>query len=72
MSKYVFIIEQAADGGYGASCPDLPGCVAVGDTYDETVALMRKAVTMHLAGMREDGDRIPEPTVVGAGTVDTA
>jgi predicted RNase H-like HicB family nuclease len=72
VSKYVFIIERGDDGGYGASCPDLPGCVAVGDTYDETVTLMREAVAMHLDGMREDGDPIPTPTVVGASSVDTA
>ncbi|MGH3804580.1 MAG: type II toxin-antitoxin system HicB family antitoxin [Pseudonocardiaceae bacterium] len=41
MTGYAIVIEQAADGGYGAWCPDLPGCVALGDGYDECVLQMR-------------------------------
>lgn len=41
--------------GYGAWAPDLPGCVAVGDTPDETEREMRAAITYHLEGMLEDG-----------------
>jgi len=41
---------------------NLPGCVAAGDTVEETERLMRDAIEMHLAGMREDGEPIPEPT----------
>ena len=46
----------------GAYVPDLPGCVAVGDSIEETRVLIRGAIDLHLAGLREDGQPIPEPT----------
>lgn len=61
--KYVAIYAKTAT-GYSGYVPDLAGCVAAGDTLDETDALMRQAIAMHLAGMREDGDEIPPPTTV--------
>jgi predicted RNase H-like HicB family nuclease len=68
---YAIIIERADDGGYGAWCPDLPGCVALGDTDAETIAEMREAIELHMAGMREDGIEIPHPSTVAATTVTT-
>jgi len=59
--KYAVIYEKTAN-GYSSYAPDLPGCVAAGDTLEETEKLMREAIELHLAGMREDGDPIPEPT----------
>lgn len=72
MSTYAVIIERADDGGYGAWSPDLPGCVALGDTPDETLVEMREAIAFHLEGMRLHGDPIPEPSTVVATTVDAA
>lgn len=60
--RYAIIIEKS-ENNYGAWAPDLPGCVAVGDTVEEVEQLMREAIEFHLAGMREDGDPIPPPTV---------
>ena len=57
--KYAVLYERT-DTGYSAHAPDLPGCVAAGATLEETAALMRRAIQMHLAGMREDGEPIPE------------
>ncbi len=57
---YVVVIEETGD-GYGAYVPDLPGCVAAGDTRAETEALIRAAVAYHLELLREQGERIPEP-----------
>ena len=51
--------------------PDLPGCVAVGEDKAEAEHLIREAIAMHLAGMREDGDEIPEPST-SAEMVDVA
>ncbi len=59
--KYVAIIEKTGN-GYGAYAPDLPGCIAAGDTAEETEELMREAICLHLELMREHGDPIPEPT----------
>ena len=66
MASYAVVIERSGDGGYGAWCPDLPGCVAVGDTEDEVVAEMRQAITFHLDGLREDGCSIPRPSTAAA------
>ena len=43
---------------------DLPGCVALGFTLEETKKLIREALEQHLAAMRADGDKIPEPPYV--------
>lgn len=61
--KYAIIIEKSAT-GYGAYVPDLAGCVAVGETLEETETLIREAVEFHLEGLREDGIRPPEPSTV--------
>ena len=63
--KYAVIYEKT-NVGYSAYAPDLPGCIAAGDTIEETAQLMREAIDMHLAGMREDGESIPTPTTVAA------
>ena len=72
MSTYAIIIERADDGGYGAWSPDLPGCVALGDTPEETLEEMREAMLGHLAVMRERGEPLPSPSTVSATTVDAA
>jgi predicted RNase H-like HicB family nuclease len=50
----------------GASVPDLPGCIAVGETLEEVEKEIRTAMKLHLDSMREDGDEIPEPTTQAA------
>jgi predicted RNase H-like HicB family nuclease len=59
--RYAVVIEKA-EGNYSAYVPDLPGCVAAGDTVEETDQLIREAIEIHLKGMRDDGLPIPEPT----------
>jgi len=59
--QYAVVIERG-DGSFGAYVPDLPGCVAVGETEAEVRALIREAIEFHLDGMREDGEPIPEPS----------
>src|SRR5271166_5495078 len=61
--KYTVIFEKSVD-GYGAYVPDLPGCVTVGETLEETERNIREAITGHLEVMRELGDPIPEPTTI--------
>ena len=67
------VIEQGPS-SFGAYVPDLPGCVAVGETEAEARDLIREAIEFHLDGMREDGDAVPTPNahvesveVAGAG-----
>ena len=59
--RYAVVIEKA-DGNYSAYVPDLPGCVATGPTVEETEHAIREAIEFHLAGLREDGAPIPEPS----------
>jgi predicted RNase H-like HicB family nuclease len=63
--KYAVIYEMTAT-GYSAYVPDLPGCVAAASSIEDTESLMRGAIEMHLAGMREDGHSIPPPTTVAS------
>jgi predicted RNase H-like HicB family nuclease len=60
--KYPVIFEHSAT-GFSAYVPDLDGCVAAGRTLDETRSLIKGAIEMHIEGMREDGDVIPEPSL---------
>lgn len=59
--RYAVVIEKG-EGNYGAYVPDLPGCVAVGDTIEEVEREIQEAIGFHLDGMREDGESIPQPT----------
>jgi predicted RNase H-like HicB family nuclease len=63
MKRYAIVIEKA-ESNYGGYVPDLPGCVATGETIEETERLLREAIEIHLEGMREDGAPIPEPSNV--------
>jgi predicted RNase H-like HicB family nuclease len=59
--EYVVILERGK-GSVGAYVPDLPGCAAIGETKEEALRLIREGIELHLAGMREEGLPIPEPT----------
>jgi predicted RNase H-like HicB family nuclease len=63
--NYTVLFEKGPT-SYGAYVPDLPGCVAVAETCEEAEELIKGAIEMHLQGMREDGDSIPEPTITAA------
>ena len=57
--KYAVVIERGPS-SYGASVPDLPGCLAVGRTREEVDRLIQEAIGAHLAGLRAEGLPIPE------------
>ena len=59
--EYVVIFEKG-ENSYGASVPDLPGCIAVGETMEEVRELIAEAIAFHIEGLREDGDVVPSPT----------
>jgi len=58
MKRFLVVIEKGA-GSYGAYSPDLPGCVAVGVSREETEEKMYEAIAFHLEGMKEDGLPLP-------------
>lgn len=59
--KYAIVIEKAPS-NYGAYVPDLPGCVATGQTVEETLQQIQEAIEFHLEGMLLHGETIPEPS----------
>lgn len=59
--KYMAIIERGPE-SWGAYVPDLPGCVAAGETRDEVIELIREAIEFHIDGLKQDGEPIPEPS----------
>lgn len=61
--RYAVVISKTGT-GYSAHVPDLPGCIATGRTLEQTKRRMAEAVEMHLQGMREDGEPIPEPAFI--------
>ncbi|MCP5116803.1 MAG: type II toxin-antitoxin system HicB family antitoxin [bacterium] len=63
MKKYAVVIEGGPN-NYSAYVPDLPGCISTGPTLKETERNIREAIELHLEGMKEDGEKIPEPTTV--------
>lgn len=61
--RYGIIIEPAGT-NYSAYVPDLPGCIATGDTLDEVEHEIRSAIEFHLEGLEADGLPIPEPKTI--------
>lgn len=58
--RYLIVVETT-DTGYSAYSPDLPGCIATGDTRSDVEEAMHEAIAFHLDGMREDGHQVPSP-----------
>lgn len=58
--RYTVILERG-ETSWGAYVPDLPGCIAVGDSREEGLALIREAVALHIDGLRLESLPIPEP-----------
>jgi predicted RNase H-like HicB family nuclease len=61
--RYAVVIEKA-DGNYSAYVPDLPGCVATGDTVKAVEVEIRDAIRFHIEGLKADGLPIPAPTSI--------
>ena len=60
MSAYLVVIEGEGD-SFSAYAPDLPGCVAAGDTADEVRQLMHEAIPLHVESLRSHGELVPAP-----------
>jgi predicted RNase H-like HicB family nuclease len=61
--RYAVVIEKA-EGNYSAYVPDLPGCVATGDSVEEVETQIREAIRFHIDGLKADGAQIPKPTSI--------
>ena len=58
--RYAVVIEHGPE-SFGAYVPDLPGCVAAGETREEVVRLIQEAIEFHIEGLRREGLPVPEP-----------
>jgi predicted RNase H-like HicB family nuclease len=61
--RYVVVIERA-NGNYSAYVPDLPGCVATGETVQAVEREIRTAIRFHIEGLRADGLEVPQPSSI--------
>jgi len=59
--KYAVVVEKG-ETSYGAYVPDLPGCVAAGESREDVLRLIQEAIEFHIQGIKEDGEIIPEPS----------
>ena len=66
--RYLVVVEEGPT-SFGAYVPDLPGCVAAGETRDEVLGLIREAIEFHIDGLKEAGQPVPPPSSTGE-TVD--
>lgn len=58
--RYWIILEQSVD-GFGAYVPDLPGCIAAGESEAEVLTLIEEAIIFHLDALKAQGQDIPMP-----------
>ena len=58
--RYLVVVEKGTS-SYGAHVPDLPGCIAAGETKEEVLSLIREAIEFHIEGLKQDGQPIPAP-----------
>ena len=58
--RYLVVVEKGPS-SYGAHVPDLPGCIAAGETKEEVLSLIREAIEFHIEGLKQEGQPIPGP-----------
>lgn len=63
--QYLVVLEKGPS-SFGAHVPDLPGCIAVGESKKEVLALIREAIELHLEDLRQEGGKIPAPASTSA------
>ena len=59
--KYMVVVEKGPN-SWGAHVPDLPGCIAVGETREEVLQLIREAIGFHIEGLKDQGESVPPPS----------
>ena len=70
--EYIAYLHKDRDSDYGVSFPDFPGCITAGRTLDEASRMASEALALHIQGMIEDGDAVPEPSKVDDIAADAA
>ena len=63
---YIAYLHKDKGSDFGVSFPDFPGCITAGKTLDEAHRMAAEALALHIAGMVEDGEEIPAPSMLDA------
>jgi len=69
---YTVIVHVAEEGGYWTEVPALPGCFSQGESVDEALKNVREAIELHVEGLKEDGQGIPQDTGFVMGRVEVS
>jgi len=64
--EYIAYLHKDRKPDFGVSSPDFPGCVTAGKTLDEARRMAVEGLSLHIKGMMEDGEAIPEPSALDA------
>lgn len=59
------VVIERGESSWGAHVPDLPGCVAVGETREEVLRSIREAIELHIEGLEQEGLPVPMPRSEG-------
>ena len=62
MANYIAIVHKEAKSDFGVSFPDFPGCITAGKNIDEAKDMAQEALALHVKGMFEDGEQLPDPS----------
>jgi predicted RNase H-like HicB family nuclease len=66
MTEYIALIHKDRHSSFGASFPDLPGCMSAADSLEELRPMIEESLSLHIEGLLEDGDALPEPSTLDA------
>jgi predicted RNase H-like HicB family nuclease len=62
MANYIAIVHKDTKSDFGVSFPDFPGCITAGKNIDEAKDMAQEALTLHIKGILEDGEKLPHPS----------
>lgn len=71
MPGYAAIIEGRGE-SFSAYIPELPGCIATGESVEEVASRIKEAVRAHVKSLRDHGEPVPEPTTAAVRVVEVA
>ena len=64
VTTYLALVHTDRPGNYGVSFPDVPGCIAAGDSLEGAIENASEALDFHIEGLAEDGDPLPRPRTI--------
>jgi predicted RNase H-like HicB family nuclease len=62
MANYIAVVHKEPKSDFGVSFPDFPGCITAGKNIDEAKDMAKEALSLHIKGMIEDGEQLPDPS----------